>query len=108
MILYFELFFLLFFICFFVGITKALWPNETDKESLSKVVRMVLNHLNFSFYNNCIGTYVVISIFCDSIILRTFFLFFFYFFFVNVKKELWSKEKKKRKINKVVKRVKKK
>src|SRR6266540_355615 len=105
MILYFELFFLLFFICFFVGITKALCPNETDKESLSKVVRRVRNHLNLSFYNNWIGTYGVISIFCDSIILRTFFLFFFYFFFVGVTKALWSNETCKESLSKVVRRV---
>src|SRR6266540_2558667 len=90
MILYFKLFFFSFFFCifflfffyfFFVGVTKALWSNETGKESLSKVVRRVRNHLNLSFYNNWIGTYGVISIFCDSILLRTFFFFFFLFFF---------------------------
>src|SRR6266542_1144985 len=103
MILYFELFFFLFFIFFFVGITKALWPNETDKESLSKVVRRVRNHLKLSFYNNWIGTYGVISIFCDSIILRTFFLFFFlFFFFVGVTKALWSNETGKGSLSKVV------
>src|SRR6266536_655647 len=99
-------FFLFFFICFFVGITKAFWTNETDKESLSKVVRRVRNHLNLSFYNNWIGTYGVISIFCDSIILRTFFLFFFYFFFyfffVGVTKALWSNETGKGSLSKVV------
>ncbi len=71
-VLYYELFLL-----FFVGVTKALWSNETDKGSLSKVVRRVRNHLNLSFYNNWIGTFGVISISYDSIILRTFFLFFF-------------------------------
>src|SRR6266496_1997119 len=100
-VLYFELFFLLFFIFFFVGITKALWSNETGKESLSKVVRRVRNHLNLSFYNNWIGTYGVISIFCDSIILRTFFLFFFYFFFLRVKKEIFLNKKKKKKLKKI-------
>src|SRR6266496_1322495 len=96
-VLYFELFFLLFFIFFFVGITKALWSNETGKESLSKVVRRVRNHLNLSFYNNWIGTYGVISIFCDSIILRTFFLFFFlFFFFINKKKKKKKLSKKKK------------
>src|SRR6266498_2678525 len=98
MILYFELFFLLFFICFFVGITKALWPNETDKESLSKVVRRVRNHLNLSFYNNWIGTYGVISIFCDSIILRTFFLFFFLFFFCRRNEGTLVKRNRQRKL----------
>src|SRR6266540_2569767 len=106
MILYFELFFLLFFICFFVGITKALWPNETDKESLSKVVRRVRNYLNLSFYNDWIGMYGVISISCNVIILQIFFLFFiFTFFIVSITKVLWSNETGKESLSKVIQRV---
>src|SRR6266498_3870486 len=70
-----------FFYFFFVGVTKALWSNETGKGSLSKVVRRVRNYLNLSFYNDWIGTYGVISISCNSIILRIFFFLFFFFFF---------------------------
>src|SRR6266540_4066262 len=101
MVLYFEL----FFYFFFVGVTKAFWSNETGKGCLSKVVRRVRNYLNLSFYNNWIGTYGVISISYNGIILRIFFFLFFYFFFfgvffyfflffffVGVKKSLWSNE----------------
>src|SRR6266508_444671 len=96
-VLYFEL----FFYFFFVGVTKALWSNETGKGSLSKVVRRVRNYLNLSFYNDWIGTYGVISISCDSIILRTFFLLFF----VSVTKAFWSNETGKGCLSKVVQRV---
>src|SRR6266511_3547700 len=87
-LLYYEL----FFYFFFVGVTKALWSNETGKGSLSKVVRRVRNYLNLSFYNDWIGTYGVISISCNSIILRIFFLLFFYFFFFGVTKAFWLNE----------------
>src|SRR6266540_2471815 len=99
-VLYYEL-----FLHFFVGVTKALWSNETDKGSLSKVVRRVRNHLNLSFYNNWIGTFGVISISYDSIIFLIFFFFFFYFFFVGVTKALWSNETGKRSLSKVVQRI---
>jgi len=101
MVLYFEL----FFYFFFVSMTKAFWSNETGKGCLSKVVRRVRNYLNPSFYNDWKGTYGVISIFCDGIILRTFFLLFFIFFFVGVTKALWSNEIGKGSLSKVVQRV---
>src|SRR6266498_834738 len=101
MVLYFEFFFLLFFTFFFVGVAKAFWSNEIGKRCLSKVVRMIRNYSNFSFYNDWKGTYGVISIFCDGIILRTFFLLFFIFFFLGVTKALWSNEKGKESLSKV-------
>ena len=94
-----------FFYFFFVGVTKALWSNETGKGSLSKVVRRVRNYLNLSFYNNRKGTYGVISISCNSIILRIFFLLFFTFFFVGIAKAFWSNEIGKRCLSKVVQRI---
>src|SRR6266498_1501913 len=101
MVLYFEL----FFYFFFAGVTKAFCSNETGKGFLSKVVRRVRNYLNLSFYNNWKGTYGVISISCNSIILRIFFLLFFTFFFVGVAKAFWSNEIGKRCLSKVVQRV---
>src|SRR6266498_2621666 len=98
MVLYFEL----FFYFFFVGVTKAFWSNETGKGCLSKVVRRVRNYLNHSFYNDWIGTYGVISISYDGIILRTFFLLFF---FVSMTKAFWSNETGKGCLSKVVRRV---
>ena len=83
------------------NVMKALWLNKTGKGSLSKVVRKVRNYLNHSFYNDWIGTYGVISISCDSIILRTFFLLFF----VSVTKAFWSNETGKGCLSKVVQRV---
>jgi len=71
---------------------KALWLNKTGKGSLSKVVRRVRNYLNHSFYNDWIGIYGVISISCNSIILRIFFLLFFTFFFLGVTMAFWSNE----------------
>ncbi len=50
---------------------KALWSNEISKECLSKFVQKVQKYLNLNFYNDWIGTYEVINIFCDDIILQT-------------------------------------
>src|SRR6266498_1113040 len=101
MVLYFEL----FFYFFFVGITKAFWSNETGKGCLSKVVRRFRNYLNLSFYNNWKGTYGVISISYNGIILQIFFLLFFTFFFVGVAKAFWSNEIGKRFLSKIVQRI---
>src|SRR6266542_4013419 len=102
MVLYFEL----FFTFFFVGVTKAFWSNETGKGCLSKVVQRIRNYLNLSFYNNWIGTYGVISISYNGIILRIFFFFFFiFFFFVGITKALWSNEIGKGSLSKVVQKV---
>src|SRR6266498_356609 len=102
MVLYFEFFFTFFFTFLFVGVTKAFWSNEIDKRCLSKVVQRIRNYSNLSFYNDWIGTYGVISISCDGIILRTFFLLFF---FVSMTKVFWSNEKGKGCLSKVVRRV---
>ena len=72
-----RIFFLLFFTFFFVGVAKAFWSNEIGKRCLSKVVQRIRNYSILSFYNDWIGTYGVINISCDGIILRTFFLLFF-------------------------------
>ncbi len=101
MVLYFKL----FFYFFFVSMTKAFWSNETGKGCLSKVVRRVRNYLNPSFYNDWKGTYGVISIFCDGIILRTFFLLFFIFFFCRRNEGTLVKWDSKGSLSKVVQRV---
>src|SRR6266542_1921580 len=100
-----RIYFELFFYFFFVGVTKEFWSNETGKGCLSKVVRRVRNCLNHSFYNDWKGTYGVISISCNGIILRIFFLIFFTFFFVGVTKAFWSNEIDKRCLSKVVQRI---
>src|SRR6266498_1953349 len=99
-----RIFFLLFF-SFFLCVTKAFWSNETGKGCLSKVVRRVRNYLNLRFYNNWIGTYGVISISYNGIILRIFFLLFFTFFFVSMTKAFWSNETGKGCLSKVVRMV---
>ncbi len=68
---------LIFYLYKDLSITKALWSNEIGKRCLSKVVQKVRNHSNLSFYNYWIGTYRVISISYDGIILQTFFFTFF-------------------------------
>src|SRR6266508_4319247 len=100
-----RIFFLLFFTFFFVGVTKAFWSNEIGNRCLSGVVRRIRNYSILSFYNDWIGTYGVISISCDGIIFRTFFLLFFFFFFVGVAKLFWSNEIGKRCLSKVVQRI---
>src|SRR6266542_3222566 len=96
--LYFEL----FFTVFFVSIKNAFWSNEIGKKCLSKIVQRIRNYSNLSFYNDWIGTYGVISISCDGIILRTFFLLFF---FLSFTKAFWSNETGKGFFIKVVWRV---
>ena len=97
--------FLLFFVLIILGVILALWSNETDKKSLSKVVQEGRKYLQLDFQKDWTITYGVIGVVCDSTIF--YFSFYFSFFFIiqiflGVILALWLNKTDKKSLSKVV------
>src|ERR1043166_3618291 len=78
----------------FLGVIWALWPNETGKGSLSKVVQRVRNYLQLNFQKDWLSISRVMTNFRNSIIIIIcFFLFasFSVLSFLGVIWALWPK-----------------
>src|SRR5204863_451454 len=93
-----------FFFCAIIQrLISALWPNETGKRSLSKVVQRVRNYLQLDFQKVWINTCEDFRSFINGTNLRIY--FFFCAIIQRLISALWPNETGKRSLSKVVQRV---